>query len=140
MSLTILCMIFNFLAVIFCGILFVIYMKVTHFNPFALVFGIGLFGVACVLVTLFSFNIEDKLKSDYRECETVATYDIYDISYEGDTTIIHYLNENKELKHIKSSNVKIYYDLNDDHEPYMSKVEYWRLFFYWTECEVHIKE
>ena len=95
--------------------------------------------VAVMIFTVISFR--DLITSDYRDCDTIATYQMFDMtSIDSDTTLINYVDENKELKHIKSDKVKIFYDLNDDHDPFVRKVKYWRWFIYWYEVEVHIKE
>lgn len=98
--------------------------------------------IASIVVMAFTvFSFRDLITSDYRDCDNIATYQMFDMtSINSNTTLINYVDENKELKHIKSDKVKIFYDLNDDKEPYLRKVEYWRWFIYWTEVEVHIRE
>jgi len=101
---------------------------------------IVLFVGAVILALWGVLSIRSSITSDYRCVDSTATYKIFDITYEGNSTVIHYLNENKELNHIKMEKTKVYYDLSDDKEPYAIKKTYWRWFIYWDELEVHIKE
>ena len=95
-------------------------------------------GAAIILLTILSFR--DSITSDYRCVDTIDTYPVYNMSFEGNNTVVHYFDSNKEIKHIKSDKVKIFYDLADDREPYVIRNKYWRWFIYWEELEVHIKE
>lgn len=129
-----------FLGLLFTGLIFWLMIKLTKGLLGGIIsFIICITGFIILCVSLFSFR--DIITSDYRDSDVIATYDIFDMtSIDEDTTLINYVDDNKELKHIKSDKVKIFYDLNDDHEPFLRKVEYWRWFIYWTEVEVHIRE
>ena len=129
-----------FLGLLFTGLILWLMIKLTKGLLGGIIsFIICITGFVIFSVALFSFR--DIITSDYRDSDIIATYDIFDMtSIDEDTTLINYVDDNKELKHIKSDKVKIFYDLNDDHEPFLRKVEYWRWFIYWTEVEVHIKE
>ena len=96
--------------------------------------------VGAILSFFVLLSFRNSITSDYRCVDTLDTYKVYNISFDQDNTIIHYLDNNKEVKHIKSDKAKIFYDLNDDHEPYAVRNQYWRWFIYWEELEVHIKE
>lgn len=104
-------------------------------------FVIGILLVASVTITILAIvSFRDSITSDYRCVDTIDTYPVYNISFEGDDTVVHYINTNNEIVHIKSDKAKIFYDLADDREPYVIRNKYWRWFIYWEELDVHIKE
>ena len=141
MELGIFLFILAFIGLLFAGFMFWLMIKVSK-GMLGNIISFIIFAVGYVLFAAFiAISIKDTIREDYRDYEVIATYDIFDMtSIDENTTLINYVDDNKELKHIKSDKVKIFYDLNDDKEPYLRKVEYWRWFIYWTEVEVHIHE
>lgn len=130
-----------FIGLLFTGFMFWLMIKVAKGLLGGIIsFIICITGFILLCIAIY-FSFRDSITSDYRSCDVIATYNIFDMtSIDEDTTLINYVDDNNELKHIKSDKVKIFYDLNDDKEPYLRKVEYWRWFIYWTEVEVHIRE
>lgn len=128
------------IGILIIGFVFGIMIKFLAKSVFSIItfFILAIAGIAVCLFAVLSFR--SSITSDYRCVDTLDTYKIYNISFEDDKTVVHYIDNNKEIKHIKSENVKIFYDLNDDHEPYAVRNQYWRWFIYWEEIEVHIKE
>ena len=142
MSLEVLTIIMIILGVLFGIFLGALIIKILH-DSLGGIIVTGLFTISACIV--FSIMVPSKLKdaftSDYDDVKIVSTYKIFDMtSINETTTLINYVDDNKELKHIKSNKVKIFYDLADDKEPYIKKLEYKRWFIYWTEIEIHIKE
>ena len=129
------------LGALFIGFIFYLMLKVCKgLLGIITSFIICIVGFALYIYILIG-SFKKIITEDYRDYDVIATYDIFDMtSIDTNTTLINYVDENKELKHIKSDKVKIFYDLNEEHEPFLRKVEYWRWFIYWTEVEVHIKE
>lgn len=128
-----------FLLLLFVGFISGVFIKFSKS-----IFGIITTCVFALALSVLGFflidSLSDKVKEDYRCVDQIAIYDICNMSYEGSNIIVYYLDTNKEVKHIKSDKVKVYYDLNDDHEPYAVRNQYWRWFIYWEELEVHIRE
>ena len=141
MNLEVLTIIMIILGIAFSIFLAALIMKITHGSIGGIIIGI-VFTSACIILSIrLPIKLEDTFTSDYDDSKIVATYKIFDMtSIDESTTLINYVDENKELKHIKSDKVKIFYDLSDDKEPYIKKLEYKRWLIYWTEIEVHIKE
>lgn len=141
MEINVALLILAFLGVLFTGFMFWLMSRIAKgllgiITSF-IICTVGFILLAYLLLSPF----KELIQEDYRDYDVIATYNIFDMtSIDEDTTIINYVDDNKELKHIKSDKVKIFYDLNDDHEPFLRKVEYWRWFIYWTEVEVHIRE
>ena len=97
--------------------------------------------VGAILSIIVSRNLLIMFTEDYDDVEVISTYKIFDMSsIDENTTLINYLDDNKELKHVKSDKVRIFYDLKENEEPYLRKLEYKRLFIKWNGCEVHIRE
>lgn len=140
MNLNIIIGILILIAVIVC-ISALLYFNIKHDTKvIGVVVSVLIFAGLLILSIWGVLSIGKSITSDYRCVDSTGSYKIFDITYEGNSTIIHYLNENKELNHIKMEKTKVYYDLSDDKEPYAVKKTYWRWFIYWDELEVHIKE
>lgn len=140
MDLGIFLFILAFIGLLFAGFILWLMIKVSK-GLLGIIISIIICAVGITLLVALIFSFRDLITSDYRDCDNIATYQMFDMtSIDSDTTLINYVDENKELKHIKSDKVKIFYDLNDDHDPFVRKVKYWRWFIYWYELEVHIKE
>jgi len=141
MSINVLTVIIILLCIAFVVLIYALLLKLFRFRlggaVFATIFGV----VAIVLSIYYVWYIGDLLKGDYRDVDVIATYKIYDMTSISETnTLINYIDDKKELRHIKSDKVKIFYDLEENEEPYLKKLEYWRWCFYWQECEVHLQE
>lgn len=141
MSIDILTIILALLAIAFVIFIYVLLLKLFRFRLGGAVFA-TMIGIIGIVLSIYSmYYLKDLLKEDYRDVDTIATYKIYDMTSVSETnTLINYIDDSKELKHIKSDKVKIFYDLQENEEPYLKKLEYWRWCFYWQECEVHLRE
>lgn len=132
--------IIGLLMLIFASIVLCIIIKNITKTVYGIIVTVILFigGAALMLVVLFSFR--DSITSDYRSVDNLNTYQVCDVSFENDTTVVYYLDTNNEIRHVKSDKAKIFYDLSEDEKPYAVRNEYWRWFIYWDELEVHLKE
>ena len=141
MSIDILTIILALLAVAFVIFIYILLLKLFRFRLGGCVFA-TIISIVTIVLSIYSISyLKDLLKEDYRDVDTIATYKIYDMTSVSETnTLINYIDDSKELKHIKSDRVKIFYDLQENEEPYLKKLEYWRWCFYWQECEVHLRE
>lgn len=141
MSIDILTIILALLAIAFVIFIYVLLLKLFRFRLGGCVFA-TIIGIVGIVLSIYSmYYLKDLLKEDYRDVDTIATYKIYDMTSVSETnTLINYIDDSKELRHIKSDRVKIFYDLQENEEPYLKKLEYWRWCFYWQECEVHLRE
>lgn len=140
MNLDIITIILGIIGCIVCVLAWVYFIVKHRSNVTSIVVSFILFVGLIILMIWGVIAIRESITSDYRCVDSTGSYKIFDITYEGKSTVIHYLNENKELNHIKMEKTKVYYDLSDDKEPYAVKKTYWRWFIYWDEIEVHIKE
>lgn len=141
MSINILTIILALLAIIFVIFIYILLLKLFRFRLGGNVFATMISVVGIVLSIYSIVYLKDLFKEDYRDVDTIATYKIYDMTSVSETdTLINYIDDSKELRHIKSDKVKIFYDLQENEEPYLKKLEYWRWCFYWQECEVHLQE
>lgn len=141
MSIDILAIILTLLAIAFVMFICALLYKLFKFRLGGAVLAI-IIGIVGTVLSIYSmYYLKDLFKEDYRDVDTIATYKIYDMSSVSETnTLINYIDTNKELRHIKSDKVKIFYDLKENEEPYLKKLKYWRWCFYWQECEIHIRE
>ena len=140
MNLDVITIILGIIGCTVCALAWVYFIVKHGSNVTSVVVSFILFVGLIILMIWGVITIRESITSDYRCVETTGQYKIFDITYEGTSTVIHYLNDNKELRHIKMDKTKVYYDLSDEKEPYAIKNTYWRWFIYWDEIEVHIKE
>lgn len=139
MSLDVFTIIVGILALLFAGLIFGLSLKLAK-GLIGMITVAILFIVGIVIIFLVLFTFRNSITSDYRSVDTIDTYKIYNISFEDETTVVHYLDENKEIKHVKSGKAKMYYDLAGEKEPYVVKKRYWRWFIYWDELELHLDQ
>ena len=106
--------------------------------------------MAIGIIILFFFldkSIIKHITNEYDSCKIKASYEVVpsdDLRYftppGNSRTTISYFDQNNEVKYVRSDLVRIMYDLADDTNPYVEKIEYERWIFYWDELILHLRK
>ena len=100
---------------------------------------IGISGACCSL--LIQNKLYDMISSEYDYIECNLTYNVLNLSYDKDKTVVLYTETNGDVMNIRTDRIKILNNLPDGIDtPLLEIYRCRRGIFYWDEYTVRVKE